>query len=87
MVAHTFNPSTWEAEASRSLSLWPDLHSEFQSSQKTPVSKKKIKPNQSKTSKRNVIIMECLKAAFQERDTTRAATATGSTAKTILQST
>jgi hypothetical protein len=34
MVAHAFNPSTWEAEAGRFLSLRPGLQSEFQDSQK-----------------------------------------------------
>jgi hypothetical protein len=34
VVAHTFNPSIWEAEAGRSLSLRPaGLQSEFQDSQ------------------------------------------------------
>ena len=34
MVAHAFNPSTWEAEAGGSLSVQdqPGLHSEFQDS-------------------------------------------------------
>jgi hypothetical protein len=29
MVAHAFNPSTWEAEAGRSLSLRPDPSTEW----------------------------------------------------------
>jgi hypothetical protein len=33
MVAHAFNPNTWEAEASRFLSSRPGLQSEFQDSQ------------------------------------------------------
>jgi hypothetical protein len=33
MVAHTFNPSTWEAETGPYLSLQPGLQSEFQDSQ------------------------------------------------------
>jgi hypothetical protein len=35
VVAHTFNPSTQEAEAGGSLWVWgqPDLYSEFQGSQ------------------------------------------------------
>ena len=45
LVVHTFNPSTWEAEAGRSLSSRPPgLHREFQDSQgyiEKPVSKSK----------------------------------------------
>ena len=33
VVAHTFNPSTWEAEAGGFLSLQPGLQSEFQDRQ------------------------------------------------------
>jgi hypothetical protein len=33
VVAHAFNPSTWEAEAGRFLSSKPGLQSEFQDSQ------------------------------------------------------
>jgi hypothetical protein len=33
VVAHTFNPSTWEAEAGRFLSLRPAWSTEFQDSQ------------------------------------------------------
>jgi hypothetical protein len=33
VVAHAFNPSTWEAEAGRSLSLRPAWSTEFQDSQ------------------------------------------------------
>jgi hypothetical protein len=33
VVAHAFNPSTWEAEAGGFLSLRPGLQSEFQESQ------------------------------------------------------
>ena len=46
-VVHTFNPTTWEAEAGRSLWGWGqlDLPSEFQTIQKNSVSKKK-KPTQ-----------------------------------------
>ena len=33
MVAHAFNPSTWDAEAGRFLSLRPAWSTEFQDSQ------------------------------------------------------
>jgi hypothetical protein len=44
VVAHTFNSSTWEAEAGRFLSSRQKLQSEFQDSQG-----KTKKPNQNKT--------------------------------------
>jgi hypothetical protein len=52
MVAHTFNPSTWEAEAGRFLSSRPAcLQSEFQDSQgytKKLCLENQTKPNQTK---------------------------------------
>jgi hypothetical protein len=53
MVAHAFNPSTWEAEAGGFLSLrQPGLQSEFQYSQgytEKPCLKKQNKTKQNKT--------------------------------------
>jgi hypothetical protein len=49
VVAHTFNPNTQEAEASRFLSRQPGLQSEFQDSQgytENPISKNKNKNKQ-----------------------------------------
>jgi hypothetical protein len=46
VVVHTFNPSTWEAEAGGFLSLWPAWSTKFQDSKATQrnlVSKKKKK--------------------------------------------
>jgi hypothetical protein len=52
VVAHAFNPSTWEAEACGSLSLRPAWSTEFQDSQScTALSQKpnQTKPKQNKT--------------------------------------
>jgi hypothetical protein len=52
-VAHTFHPSTWEAEAGGFLSSRPGLQSEFQDSQgyteKPCLKKTKIKERKKKT--------------------------------------
>jgi hypothetical protein len=47
VVAHAFNPSTWEAEAGRFLSLRP-----ARATQRNPVSKKKKKEKKKKEKKR-----------------------------------
>jgi hypothetical protein len=51
MVAHAFNPSTWEAEAGGFLSSRPGLQSEFQDSQgytEKPCLEKQNKTKQNK---------------------------------------
>jgi hypothetical protein len=60
VVVHTFNPSTWEAEAGGSLEFEASLVYRVSSrtaraTQKNPVSKKKKKPDEShyKNSKNN----------------------------------
>jgi hypothetical protein len=61
MVARAFNPSTWEAEAGKFLSLRPGLQSEFQDSQgdtlsrKTKQNKKKTKQNKTKQQQKNLL--------------------------------
>jgi hypothetical protein len=57
VVAHTFNPSTWEAEAGRFLQQ-PGLQSEFQDSQgytvkPCPKKTKQNKTKQNKTKQKN----------------------------------
>jgi hypothetical protein len=56
VVAHTFNPSTWEAEAGEFLSLRPALVYRVSSrtaraTQRNPVSKNKTKQNKTKQNK------------------------------------
>ena len=55
VVVYTFNPSTWEAEAGRSLWAWgqPSLHSELQASQehRETLTKKKNKQKKKKKKK------------------------------------
>ena len=62
--AHTFNPSTWEVEAGRSLSLrpaWsigqPDLHREI-------LSRKKTKTNKHTTNKKQTVCRKPLLRVF-----------------------
>jgi hypothetical protein len=52
MVAHTFNPSTWKAEAGRFLSSRPGLQSEFQDSQDY-TEKPSLKKTKTKTKTKN----------------------------------
>jgi hypothetical protein len=54
MVSHTFNPSTQEAEAGRSLWVWGQpgvLYSEVQDSQETLPQQNKAKQNKTKQNK------------------------------------
>ena len=55
MVAHTFNPSTWEAEAGGFLSSRPAWSTEWVPGQpglqRNPVSKNKTKPKKQKQTK------------------------------------
>jgi hypothetical protein len=56
VVAHTFNPSTWGAEAGGFLSSRPGLHSEFQDTQgytENPVLKNK------QTKKKSMVAHAC----------------------------
>ena len=54
MVAHSFNPIIWKAEAGRSLGVWSQtgLHSKFQESQNY-VQKPCLKKNKNKTKQKN----------------------------------
>ena len=56
MVAHTFNPSTWEAETGRSLEFAPSLvynvSSKMAGARETPVQKKKKERKKEKKKKK-----------------------------------
>ena len=56
MVAHTFNPSTWEAETGRSLEFAPSLvynvSSKMAGARETPVQKKKKSEKERKEKER-----------------------------------
>ena len=68
MVAHTFNPSTWEAEAGGFLSSsQPGLQSEFQDSQcytEKPCLKKTKKQNKTKKTGFLCVALAVLKLAL-----------------------
>jgi hypothetical protein len=68
MVAHAFNPSTWEAEAGRFLSLRPTWSTEFQDSQgytEKPCLKKKKKKKEQITTM-VITMVEVLNSAWSE---------------------
>jgi hypothetical protein len=51
VVAHTFNPSTWEAEAGEFLSLQSEFQDTARATQRNPVSKNKKTKTKTKTKK------------------------------------